>query len=81
MINSLREKYGNKVLLMGGVNKFALTTGEKAIEKEFERLTPLLKEGGYIPTVDHRVPPEVSYQTYLYYLRRKREWIGRKDSS
>lgn len=80
-IYSLREKYGNKVLLMGGVNKFALMAGEKGIEKEFERLTALLKEGGYIPTVDHRVPPEVSYQSYLYYLKRKREWIGRKDSS
>jgi len=75
----LREEYGNKLLLMGGINKFALMAGEKGIEKELERLTPLLRDGGYIPTVDHRVPPEVSYQTYLYYLRRKREWIGRKD--
>ncbi len=78
-IYRLREEFGNKVLLMGGVNKLALMAGGKAIEKELERLTPLLKEGGYIPMVDHRVPPEVSYQTYLSYLKKKRKWIGRTD--
>ena len=71
----LREKFGKKVLLMGGVDKRALMIGEKAIDKELERLTPLLEEGGYIPTVDHRVPPEVSYQNYIYYLKKKKEWL------
>ena len=78
-IYRLREEFGNRVLLMGGINKLALMAGGKAIEKELERLTPLLKEGGYIPMVDHRVPPEVSYQTYLSYLKKKRKWIGRTD--
>jgi len=78
-IYRLREEFGNKVLLMGGINKLALMAGGKAMEKELERLTPLLKEGGYIPMVDHRVPPEVSYQTYLSYLKKKRKWIGRTD--
>jgi len=44
----LRETYGHRTLLMGGVNKLALIAGEKAIDKELERLTPLLKDGGYI---------------------------------
>jgi uroporphyrinogen decarboxylase len=78
-VYKLREQYGHKVLLMGGVDKMALIAGGKAIDKELERLTPLLKDGGYIPMVDHRCPPEVSYQTYLYYLKKKREWIGRYD--
>lgn len=73
----LRETYGHRILLMGGVNKLALIAGEKAIDKELERLTPLLKDGGYIPMVDHRCPPEVSYATYRYYLKKKRRWIGR----
>ena len=37
----------------------------------------LLEGGGFIPMVDHRCPPEVSYSTYQYYLKKKREWIGR----
>lgn len=60
---------------MGGIDKRALIAGDKAIDKELERLTSLLEEGGYILTVDRRVPPEVSYQIYLYYLKRKREWL------
>jgi len=78
-IYELREKYGKKLLLMGGVNKFALMAGGKAIDKELERLTPLLRQGGYIPMVDHHVPPEVSLAEYKYYLKKKREWIGKTD--
>ncbi|MBS7648699.1 hypothetical protein KEJ17_03510, partial [Candidatus Bathyarchaeota archaeon] len=44
-ITRLREEFGNKLLLMGGVNKFALISGEKAITRELEGLTSLLKEG------------------------------------
>jgi hypothetical protein len=74
-----REKFGRKLLLMGGVNKYALIEGVTAIDKELERLTPLLQQGGYIPMVDHGVPPEVSLANFKYYLKKKREWIGKTD--
>ncbi len=76
----LKETYGNKLLLMGGVNKLALIAGQKAIEKEIDSLVPLIKSGGYLPMVDHRVPPEVSLSNYVYYLRLKRKAIGRVDA-
>lgn len=76
-VYELRERFGKRVLLLGAVDKRALMKGPNAIEAELDRLTPLLKEGGYIPTVDHRVPPEVSLDTYSYYLREKKEWIRR----
>jgi uroporphyrinogen decarboxylase len=76
----LRERYGEEVLLMGSVNKMALIQGGTAIDQEIERLTPLIEGGGFIPMVDHRCPPEVSYATYQYYLGKKREWIGRTMS-
>lgn len=76
----LREKHGRRVLLMGNVDKRALVTGKKAVDKELDRLDPMLKDGGFIPLVDHRCPPEVSYSTYRYYLEKKREWIGRTDA-
>ncbi|MBS7642037.1 MAG: hypothetical protein QW374_00245 [Candidatus Bathyarchaeia archaeon] len=53
---------------MGGVNKIALILGEKAIDSTIEKLRSILETGGYIPMVDHRCPPEVSYRIYLYYL-------------
>jgi len=73
----LRQRFGKDLLLLGAVDKRALMRGPAAIDAELRRLTPLLKEGGHIPTVDHRVPPEVSLADYRYYLRKKREWIGR----
>ena len=75
----LRETFGHNVLLMGGVDKLALVAGKKTVDRELERLTPMLEDGGFIPLVDHRCPPEVSYSTYKYYLKKKRDWIGRTD--
>ena len=36
---------------------------------EFERLVPLMKTGGFIPSVDHQTPPGVSLEQYRCYLR------------
>lgn len=71
--HALREKYGHDVLMLGGVNKRELAKDRAAIDAEIERLVPLVEDGGYIPHVDHRCPPDVSYDNYLYYLKRKRE--------
>lgn len=68
----LRRDHGDKVLLIGGVNKLALIAGREAIDRELERLHPLVERGGYIPTVDHRVPPDVTLENYLYYLEKKK---------
>lgn len=72
----IRRRWGEQGRMMGGVNKRALAAGREAIDEELKRLKPLVDEGGFIPHVDHRVPPDVSYADYLYYLRRKREIFG-----
>ena len=69
----LRQEYDGDILLMGGVNKVQLAKGKEAIDEELKRLRPLVEKGGYIPTVDHRVPPDVSFENYLYYLEKKKE--------
>ena len=72
----LRDKYGRRVLLLGGVNKRALIAGKEGIRKEIRRIEPYVREGGWIPHVDHRVPPDVTYDNYLYYLALKRDTFG-----
>jgi uroporphyrinogen decarboxylase len=67
----LSRSRGDRLLMIGGVNKMALIAGRAAIDREIERLRPLVERGGYIPCVDHRVPPDVRYADYLYYLERK----------
>jgi uroporphyrinogen decarboxylase len=73
---ALREEYGKEVLLLGGVNKRALAQGKEAIRKEVARIAPVVREGGWIPHVDHRVPPDVSFEDYQYYLALKRDTFG-----
>jgi len=37
---------------------------------------PYVKRGGYIPFVDHRCPPDVTPENYLYYLDLKEKLFG-----
>ena len=41
--------------------------------KAIDYLEPLFKDGGYIPWCDHHVPPDVSLENYLYYVKRMKE--------
>jgi len=70
---TMREKYGRRILLHGGVDKMALLKGPKAIEEELLRLKPLVDEGGFIPHVDHRCPADVTLENYKVYMKLKRE--------
>ncbi|GIX07956.1 MAG: hypothetical protein KatS3mg115_2359 [Candidatus Poribacteria bacterium] len=72
----VREKYGQRVLILGGVNKHALIAGKESIRAEIKRIEPYVREGGWIPHVDHRCPPTVSFENYLYYLDVKRDTFG-----
>lgn len=72
----MRDKYGQNVLLLGGVDKTQLIEGPAAIDRELQRLLPLVEDGGFIPHVDHRCPPDVTLENYRYYLRKKREVFG-----
>ncbi len=72
----LRKKYGKEVLLIGGVNKQALIKGEKAIDAELKRIDPIINQGGFIPHVDHRCPPDVTFKNYHYYLDQKKKILG-----
>jgi hypothetical protein len=67
----LRERYPNLVL-MGGVDKRTLADGPDAIDRELERLAPLVEKGGYLLMSDHLVPPDVSLENYQYYLKKRK---------
>ncbi|MEM3046199.1 MAG: uroporphyrinogen decarboxylase family protein, partial [Candidatus Bathyarchaeia archaeon] len=64
----LRETYGRQLLLIGNIDKRALAHGREAIKREVERTSPLLEEGGYLPSVDHAVPSDVPFKNYAYYI-------------
>lgn len=73
----LLREYGKDLRIMGGVDKMQLIAGKDAIRAYLESVAPLVERGGYIPFCDHRCPPDVSEENYLYYLDLKREMFGR----
>jgi len=71
-----RQEYGRVLLLMGGVDKQLLARSKGEIEREVHRLAPLVEEGGFIGFCDHRVPPTVPLENYMFYLETAREVWG-----
>lgn len=75
----LRKKYGKSLSLIGNIDKRALIKGKSAIKEEVMSKVPfLIKQGGYIPCIDHTVPPDVSLENYIYYLDLIKEIFGIK---
>jgi uroporphyrinogen decarboxylase len=72
----LLNTYGKDLRIMGGVDKIQLGNGRGAIKAYMETLVPLVERGGYIPFCDHRCPPNVDPDDYLYYLDLKQEMFG-----
>jgi hypothetical protein len=75
--SELLNEYGKELRIMGGVDKMELGKGTKAIKAYLETLIPLVERGGYIPFCDHRCPPNVKPEDYLYYLDLKEEMFGK----
>lgn len=65
---AVRKKHGRNLRIWGGVDKRALTEGPAVIDKELERIKPLIRAGGYVPMLDHSAPPDISYGDYCYFL-------------
>ncbi len=60
--------------LIGAFDKMTLDKGPEVMRREFERLLPVMRQGGFIPSVDHQTPPNVSLEQYRQYLALLREY-------
>lgn len=71
-IVAVRERFPF-LKFIGGYNKLEIAKGKEAIDKEFERIMPVIKQGGYLVCNDHQVPPDASLEKYKYYIKRLKE--------
>lgn len=71
----MRRKYPG-ILIQGGFCKLKLVESKEATLAEMKRILPLVREGGFLPGLDHRVPVNVPLETYKYYLKLKRDMLG-----
>lgn len=60
--------------MIGAFDKTVMHLGEDAMRREFERLLPAMKQGGFIPSVDHQTPPDVSLEQYRCYVSLLKEY-------
>jgi hypothetical protein len=75
-IQPWREKYGQELRGIGGVNKYIFAGDYAGIDKEIERLRPLVALGGYIPCPDHALPSDARWENVQYYCERMRKVFG-----
>ncbi len=64
----LNKAYGKKLRYIGNMSLQAIVEGGEIIEKEVEYKASLVKKGGYIPSTDDIVSPDVPLKNYTRYL-------------
>lgn len=80
-IVKIREKWGKRLMLVGGLDKFCVTRGKAEIQQELEYKIPAMMKsgGGCILSLDHRVPAETTLENYHYYIRKAWEIISANE--
>ena len=76
-IVEVRKKYGTRVAMLGGIDKHVIRRSRDEIRKELEyKLQPMMREGGMVFSLDHRIPNGTPIENYRYYVKAAREILG-----
>ncbi len=74
---AVRQKYGNRLAILGGIDKHVLRRSKDEIDRELQyKMQPLMQTGGTVFGLDHRIPNGTPLENYRYYLRRGRQILG-----
>ncbi len=76
-IVEIKKKYGNKLSLKGGIDKYVLRESKESIRKELEyKMCSITKGGGVVFALDHRIPNGVPLENYKFYVNLGREMLN-----
>lgn len=65
----LAKKYPD-LRMSGAIDKRLIAEGGDAIKRHLDYIMPYMRRrGGFIPTCDHGVPEEVSFENYMFYRK------------
>jgi uroporphyrinogen-III decarboxylase len=79
-IVELRAQYGQRLAFYGGLDKHVLREGKEAIAAELEhKMPPLIKSGGCVLALDHRIPNATPLENYRFYIEKSWEIIERES--
>lgn len=81
-IVSLREQYGTRLAFIGGIDKHVLRRSKEEIVAELERkIPPLVRTGGCVFGLDHRIPNGTPLEHYRFYIEKAWEIMGREAAT
>ena len=77
-IVQLRQEYGNRLAFLGGLDKHVLRKSREEIVAELEyKIPPLVKSGGCVFALDHRIPNGTPLANYRFYHETVWRLLGR----
>ncbi len=79
-IVKVREQYGTRLAIEGGIDKHVLREGEDAIVVELEyKIPPMVATGGCVLGLDHRIPNGTPLEAYRFYHAKAWEIMAREE--
>ena len=76
-IVEIRRRYGRRLAVLGGIDKHVLRRSREEIRRELEyKMQPLMRQGGTVFSLDHRIPNGTPLANYRYYVALGREILG-----
>ena len=77
-IVKLRAQYGTQLAFMGGIDKHVLRRTQEEIAAELEyKIPPMVRTGGCILGLDHRIPNGTPIANYRFYIQKAWEILER----
>ena len=77
---AIREKYGTRLAISGGIDKHVLRRSQAEIAAELEyKIPPMVRTGGCVMALDHRIPNGTPLANYRFYLQKAWELLERRD--
>jgi hypothetical protein len=79
-IVKLRQKYGTRLAFQGGIDKHVLRRSREEITQELEyKIPPMVRTGGCMIALDHRIPNGTPLENYRFYLSKAWEIMARES--
>ena len=78
-IVKIRETYGTRLAMEGGINKHVIRRTKEEITTELEyKIPPMVRTGGCVLGLDHRVPNGTPLENYRFYIDKAWEILDRE---
>lgn len=79
-IVKVREKYGTRLAFYGGIDKHIIRRSREEIVEELEyKIPPMIKTGGCVLALDHRIPNGTPLSNYKFYVSKAWEIMNRES--